>query len=114
MGNTVFERIVAREIPAKVVYEDDLVMAFHDSRPQAPTHLLIIPKKPIARVATAQPEDERLLGHLLLKAAEVAAQVGLQTTGYRLVMNCREGAGQSVFHLHFHLLGGRPMAWPPG
>ena len=114
MDKTVFERIVARELPAKVVYEDDLVMAFHDSRPQAPTHLLIIPKKPIARVATAQPEDERLLGHLLLKAAEVAAQAGLQTTGYRLVINNGRDGGETVPHLHCHILGGRPMRWPPG
>jgi histidine triad (HIT) family protein len=97
-----------------VVYEDDLVMVFHDARPQAPTHLLVIPKKPIARVATAQPEDERLLGHLLLKAAEVAAQVGLQTTGYRLVINNGHDGGETVPHLHCHILGGRPMQWPPG
>ena len=111
---TLFEKIVARQIPARIVYEDDLVLAFHDIQPQAPTHVLIIPKKPIARVAEAVPDDQALLGHLLLKAAHVAGLVGLTGTGFRLVINNGRDGGESVPHLHCHILGGRPMAWPPG
>lgn len=111
---TLFEKIVARQIPAKIVYEDDLVLAFHDIQPQAPTHVLIVPKKPIARIAQAAADDQALLGHLLLKAAEVAANVGLKDGGYRLVINNGRDGGESVPHLHCHILGGRPMSWPPG
>jgi histidine triad (HIT) family protein len=111
---TLFEKIIARQIPADIVYEDDLVLAFRDIKPHAPTHVLIVPKKPIVRIADAQPEDEVLLGHLLLKAAQVADQLGLKTTGYRLVINNGPDAGESVPHLHCHILGGRAMAWPPG
>ncbi len=114
MARTVFERIIARELPARLVYEDEQVVAFHDINPQAPTHLLIIPSKPIARLAEAGPEDRALLGHLLLKAAEVAAAAGLKQGGYRLVINTGPDAGESVPHLHCHILGGRPMRWPPG
>lgn len=114
MSKTLFEKIVAREIPATVVYEDDLVMAFQDVKPQAPTHVLIIPKKPIPRVAEAKPEDRELLGHLLLKAAEVAQKLGLAETGYRLVFNNGPDAGEAVPHLHCHIIGGRHMSWPPG
>jgi histidine triad (HIT) family protein len=114
MAQTLFEKIVSREIPATIVYEDDLVLAFHDIKPQAPTHVLIIPKKPIPRVAEAKPEDHKVLGHLLLKAAEVAKLVGLSQTGFRLVFNNGPDAGEAVPHLHCHILGGRPMAWPPG
>jgi histidine triad (HIT) family protein len=114
MSKTLFERIVAREIPATVVYEDDLVMAFRDVKPQAPTHVLIIPKKPIARLAEAKPEDREVLGHLLLKAAEVAQKLGLTETGYRLVFNNGPDAGEAVPHLHCHIIGGRKMGWPPG
>jgi histidine triad (HIT) family protein len=114
MAQTLFEKIVSREIPATIVYEDDLVLAFHDIKPQAPTHVLIIPKKPIPRVAEAKPEDHKILGHLLLKAAEVAKLVGLSQTGFRLVFNNGPDAGEAVPHLHCHILGGRPMAWPPG
>ena len=111
---TVFEKIVARQIPAKVAYEDDLVLAFHDTNPQAPTHVLIVPKKAIPRVALAGPPDQPLLGHLLLKAADVAAKLGLEDTGYRLVINNGRDGGESVPHLHCHILGGRQMTWPPG
>lgn len=111
---TLFEKIAARQIPAKIAYEDDLVLAFHDIQPQAPTHVLIVPKKPIARIAQAGAEDQALLGHLLLKAAEVAALVGLREGGYRLVINNGRDGGESVPHLHCHILGGRQMTWPPG
>jgi len=111
---TLFEKIIARQIPANIVYEDDLVLAFHDIKPHAPVHVLIIPKKPITRIAGASVEDERVLGHLLLKAAEVAEKLGLGTTGYRLVINNGPDAGETVPHLHCHILGGRSLAWPPG
>ena len=114
MSKTLFEKIIAREIPANIVYEDDLVLAFRDIKPQAPTHVLIIPKKPIPRLAEAGTEDHKVLGHLLLKAAEVADKLGLKKGGYRLVVNNGPDAGEAVPHLHVHLLGGRPMAWPPG
>ena len=111
---TLFEKIIARQIPADIVYEDDQVLAFRDIKPHAPVHVLIVPKKPIVRIADATPADEKLLGHLLLKAAEVAEQLGLKSTGYRLVINNGPHAGESVPHLHCHILGGRALAWPPG
>jgi histidine triad (HIT) family protein len=114
MSQTLFEKIVAREIPAKVVYEDALVIAFHDIKPQAPTHVLIVPKKPIPRIAEARSQDHPVLGHLLLKAAEVADKLGLKQNGYRLVFNNGPDAGEAVPHLHCHILGGRKMNWPPG
>ncbi|MHB8521240.1 MAG: histidine triad nucleotide-binding protein [Limisphaerales bacterium] len=114
MSKTLFEKIAAREIPAKIVFEDDLVVAFRDINPKAPVHVLIVPRRPIPRLADAKVEDQALLGHLLLKAAEVAHQLGLKETGYRLVMNSGPDAGESVPHLHCHILGGRAMAWPPG
>jgi len=114
MSKTLFEKIIAREIPAAIVYEDDLVLAFRDIKPQAPVHVLIVPKKPIPRLAEAGPEDHKVLGHLLLKAAEVADKLGLKKGGYRLVVNNGPDAGEAVPHLHVHILGGRPMAWPPG
>ena len=114
MSQTLFEKIIARTIPADIVYEDDLVLAFRDVNPQAPVHVLVVPKKPVARIAEATAEDHRLLGHLLLKAAEVAAKVGLKEHGYRLVINNGRDGGESVPHLHCHILGGRPMRWPPG
>jgi len=114
MSKTLFEKIIAREIPATIVYEDDLVFALRDINPQAPKHVLLIPKKPIPRIAEAKPEDHQLLGHLLLKAAEVAGKLGLNESGYRLVINNGEDGGESVPHLHVHILGGRHMAWPPG
>jgi len=114
MSKSLFEKIVAREIPARIVYEDDLVLAFHDIAPQAPTHVLIIPKQCIPRLAEAQPADHQVLGHLLLKAAHVAEQLGLKPGGYRLVFNNGPDAGEAVPHLHCHILGGRKLGWPPG
>jgi histidine triad (HIT) family protein len=114
MSKTLFEKIIAREIPATIVYEDDLVLVFRDIKPQAPVHVLIVPKKPIPRLAEAAPEDHKVLGHLLLKAAEVADKLGLKKDGYRLVINNGPDAGEAVPHLHVHVLGGRRMAWPPG
>jgi histidine triad (HIT) family protein len=114
MSKTLFEKIIAREIPAAIVFEDDSVLAFRDILPQAPTHVLIVPKKLIPRLAEAQADDEKLLGHLLLKAAEVADKVGLKKGGYRLVINNGADGGETVPHLHVHILGGRHMAWPPG
>tara|TARA_B100000586_G_C19858139_1_gene321646 strand:+ start:160 stop:498 length:339 start_codon:yes stop_codon:yes gene_type:complete len=111
---TLFEKIIAREIPAEIIYEDDLVLAFNDINPKAPTHVLIIPKKPIPRIAEAEPEDHQMLGHLLLKAREVASELGLQKKGFRLVFNNGPDAGETVPHLHLHILGGREMTWPPG
>ena len=111
---TLFEKIAARQIPASIVYEDDLVIAFNDINGKAPTHVLIVPKKPIPRIADAKPEDAQVLGHLLLKAAEIAKQLGIAATGYRLVINNGPDAGESVPHLHCHVLGGRSLGWPPG
>ena len=111
---TLFEKIIARQILAAIVYEDAEVLAFRDLHPQAPVHVLIVPKKPIPRVAAAAAEDAVLLGRLLLGAAEVARQLGLQDTGYRLVINNGRDGGETVPHLHCHLLGGRPLTWPPG
>jgi len=113
MNKTLFEKIIAREIPAAIVYEDDLVFAFRDIHPQAPVHALIVPKKPVPRISEATADDQKLLGHLLLKAAEVAKQLDLKN-GYRLVINNGADGGETVPHLHVHILGGRPMAWPPG
>jgi histidine triad (HIT) family protein len=114
MSKTLFEKIVAREIPASIVYEDDLVLAFRDVKPQAPHHVLIVPKKPIARIAEAKPEDHQVLGHLLIKAAEVARTLGISQTGFRLVFNNGPDAGEAVPHLHCHIIGGRQLGWPPG
>ena len=111
---TLFEKIASGQIPAQIIYQDNLVFAFRDISPQAPTHVLIVPKKPIPRIGEAGVEDQALLGHLLLKAAEVAAEVGLKDGGYRLVINNGHDGGESVPHLHCHILGGRPMSWPPG
>lgn len=113
MSQTIFERICTREIPATLVYEDDQVVAFRDINPQAPVHVLIVPRRVIPRLAEATPGDQALLGHLVLKAAEVARQLGL-TNGYRLVINSGPDGGESVPHLHCHLLGGRALSWPPG
>ena len=111
---TLFERIIAREIPARIVHETEEFIAFHDITPKAPTHVLVVPKKRIARVAAAVPDDAMILGKLLLVAAQVARQLGLETSGYRLVINNGRDGGETVPHLHIHLLGGRPMEWPPG
>jgi histidine triad (HIT) family protein len=114
MSKTLFEKIAAREIPANIVYEDDLVIAFRDIKPAAPVHALIVPQKPIARIAEAGPEDQAVLGHMLLKAAEIARKLGLGDSGYRLVVNNGPDAGESVPHLHLHIVGGRHLSWPPG
>ena len=114
MRKNLFEKIIAREIPAEIVYEDDLVLAFRDIKPQAPTHVLIVPKKVIPRIAEAKAEDQNLLGHLLLKAAEVADKLRLKQSGYRLVINNGPDGGETIPHLHCHILGGRHMDWPPG
>jgi histidine triad (HIT) family protein len=111
---TLFEKIVARQIPAQIVYEDDLVVAFNDIKPAAPTHILIVPKKVIPRIAEATSEDHKVLGHIFLKAAEIADKAGLTKSGFRLVINNGPDAGESVPHLHCHILGGRQMSWPPG
>lgn len=114
MSKTLFEKIAAREIPARIIYEDDLVLAIHDINPQAPIHALIFPKKPVPRIAEAKMEDGPLLSHLLFKAVEVAGKLGLNKGGYRLVINNGENGGETVPHLHVHILGGRYMKWPPG
>ncbi|MBZ2190161.1 histidine triad nucleotide-binding protein [Alcanivorax sp. JB21] len=112
MAETIFSKIIAREIPADIIFEDDDCLAFRDVNPQAPTHFLVIPKKPIPKLSDAVPEDQALLGHLLLVANQVAAEQGL--TDFRLNVNNGAGASQTVFHLHIHVLGGRPFSWPPG
>jgi histidine triad (HIT) family protein len=112
MAETVFGRILRGEIPAKRVYEDDRAIAFHDVSPQAPVHLLVIPRKPLPKLSASGAEDEALLGHLLLVARHVAKEAGL--SDFRVVVNDGLTAGQSVFHLHLHVLGGRALAWPPG
>ena len=110
---TIFKRIIDREIPAEIVFEDELCLAFRDNKGQAPTHILIIPKQEITSLADSTDADEPLLGHLLVIARKVAKQLQL-TDGYRTVINCGRDGGQTVNHLHLHLLGGRPLGWPPG
>ena len=112
--STIFTQIINRELPAEIVYEDDICIAFKDINPKAPVHLLIIPKKEIVSIATLRDDDSEILGHMMIKTAEIARSAGLEETGYRVVTNIGENAGQSVFHLHFHILGGRKMTWPPG
>ena len=111
---TLFERIAAGEIPAQIVRKDDDVLAIRDINPQAPVHILVIPRKPIARIGQADEDDAALLGKLLLAAREIAREEGIWESGYRLVINNGPNAGESVPHLHVHLLGGRAMDWPPG
>jgi len=113
MADTIFARIIRREIPAKIEYEDDRCLAFHDVAPQAPVHLLVIPKQPIENLAAATVADSPLLGHLVLVATQLAERLNLDD-GYRLVINCGRDGGQSVDHLHIHLLAGRQLTWPPG
>lgn len=111
---TLFTRIIQREIPADIVYEDDMAIAFRDIQPQAPVHVLVVPKKPLPKLADAVPDDHRLLGHLLMTVKRVAEQLGLSEGGYRVVINNGQDGGQTVDHLHLHVLGGRQMTWPPG
>ncbi len=113
LQENIFRKIIDKQIPAKIVHEDDRCVAFHDINAQAPVHVLIIPRKVIPTHAEVTEEDCELLGHLHLVAAKLAGQLGIQD-GYRLVLNCKERAGQTVPHLHLHLLGGRDMKWPPG
>lgn len=112
-AKTLFQKIIDREIPADLVYEDELALAFRDVRPQAPVHVLVIPKRPLRNLAEMRDEDAALLGHLQRVIRDVAVQLGLKN-GYRVVLNVGPDGGQTVDHLHFHLLGGRPLHWPPG
>ena len=114
MSRTIFQKIIDREIPAKLAHEDELCIAIHDIDPRAPVHVLVIPKRPIARVDEATTADQALLGHLLLTAAAVAKKLGVAESGYRLVINNGRDGGETVPRLHIHLLGKRPLAWPPG
>jgi histidine triad (HIT) family protein len=111
---SIFKKIIAKEIPAKIAYEDDQCLAFHDVNPQAPIHILMIPKKEIRSMAEATAEDKNVIGHMMLKCADIARELGVSEKGYRLVANTNEWGGQSVFHLHIHLLSGRALGWPPG
>jgi histidine triad (HIT) family protein len=111
---TIFEKIIAREIPADILHEDELCVVFRDVSPKAPTHILVVPKKPLPRIAEADAGDESLLGHLLLTAARVARAEGIEESGFRVVINNGRDGGETVPHLHVHLLGGRPLGWPPG
>ncbi len=113
MTRNIFQKIIDREIPADIVYEDDLCLAFKDISPQAPVHLIVIPKKPIESVDDVADEDEAIVGHLFLAMRKIAEQEGLDR-GYRVVTNCGRDAGQEVMHLHFHMLAGRRFSWPPG
>ncbi|HEY9815060.1 MAG TPA: histidine triad nucleotide-binding protein [Candidatus Obscuribacterales bacterium] len=113
LPETLFSKIINREIPADIVYEDNLALAFRDIAPQAPVHILVIPKQPIPKLADAESQDHALMGHLLLTVKRVAEQEGL-TNGYRVVINTGADGGQTVDHLHLHILGGRAMTWPPG
>jgi histidine triad (HIT) family protein len=113
MSKTIFQRIIDREIPADIVFEDDRCLAFRDVSPQAPVHVLVIPKQPLRSLAEVTEDQAALAGHLLSVTRKVAEQLGL-TNGYRVVTNCGPDGGQSVDHLHFHLLGGRALGWPPG
>lgn len=111
---TIFKKIINREVPSDIVFEDDLCLAFRDIHPQAPTHILLICKKEIPSMAELRDDDKALMGHLMVKAAEIAAKQGLAEDGYRTVINTRAYGGQTVHHLHLHILGGRPLSWPPG
>ena len=114
MSDCLFCNIKDGEVPADVVFESDTVIAFRDINPQAPTHVLIIPRKHIPTINDIAPEDYGIVGSLYAAAAEIAGEAGFADTGYRAVMNCNEAAGQTVFHIHLHLLGGRALTWPPG
>jgi histidine triad (HIT) family protein len=113
MSDTIFAKIIDREIPADIVFEDDLCLAFNDINPQAPVHILLIPKKPLAKLVDSETADQELLGHLMLKAGDIARDQGVGEA-FRLVVNNGAEAGQEVFHLHLHILAGRSFAWPPG
>ena len=112
--STIFTKIINREIPADIIYEDDEILAFNDINPQAPVHILIIPKKEIKTINDIHSEDTAIIGRLFLIAKKIAKQVDISEDGYRVVMNCNEYGGQSVYHIHLHLIGGRKLSWPPG
>ena len=114
MTDCIFCKIISGDIPADIIYQNDDVLAFRDLNPQAPTHVLIIPKRHISTINDLQPEDAELVGKMYLAAKQIAKEEGIDEFGYRAVMNCNAGAGQTVFHIHLHVLGGRGMSWPPG
>lgn len=114
MSDCLFCKIVSGDIPGDIVFQDDEVLAFRDLNPQAPTHILVISKKHISTINDIQPEDAELIGKMFLAAKQVAQAEGIADSGYRTVMNCNAEAGQTVFHIHLHIVGGRPMGWPPG
>jgi histidine triad (HIT) family protein len=113
MADTIFTKIINREIPAEILYEDDKALAFKDINPQAPIHFLVIPKKPIATVNDIEEADKELLGHLYIVVQKIAAELGFADDGFRTVMNCNEFGGQTVYHIHLHVLAGKPLGWPP-
>jgi histidine triad (HIT) family protein len=113
MADTIFDKIINREIPSDIVHEDDLSLAFRDINPQAPVHVLIIPKRRIATINDLTEDDNALVGHLFQVAGKIAKEMGVSDDGYRVVMNCNEHGGQSVYHIHLHLLAGKPLGWPP-
>ena len=114
MTETIFDKIISKEIPADIVYEDNDFLAFNDINPQAPIHILIIPKKRIPTINDLQPNDYKLIGEMVVIAKNIAEEKGLSEDGYRLIFNCNENGGQTVYHIHLHLLGGRSLSWPPG
>jgi len=114
MADCLFCKIIKREIPSSIVYEDDRLLAFNDINPQAPTHVLIVPKRHIATVSALTAADDQLIGEMVRRAAAIAEERGISTGGFRTVFNTNRDAGQTVFHIHLHLIGGRPMQWPPG
>jgi len=113
MSETIFTKIINKEIPADILYEDELALAFKDINPQAPVHFLVIPKKPIATINDITSQDREIVGHLSLVAAKIASDLGVAEQGFRTVMNCNEFGGQTVYHIHLHVLAGKPMGWPP-
>ncbi|GAA6183554.1 histidine triad nucleotide-binding protein [Aliiglaciecola sp. NS0011-25] len=113
MSETIFTKIINREIPAEIIFENDKVLAFKDINPQAPVHFLVIPKKAIATINDIQAEDAEIVGQLYLAAAHIAKEQGFAESGYRVVMNCNTDGGQTVYHIHLHVLAGKPMGWPP-
>jgi len=113
MSDTIFTKIINKEIPADILYEDDMALAFKDINPQAPVHFLVIPKKPIATVNDITADDREVVGHLSVVAAKVASDLGVAEQGFRTVMNCNEFGGQTVYHIHLHVLAGKPLGWPP-
>jgi histidine triad (HIT) family protein len=114
MDNCLFCKIINKKIPARIVYEDEQILAFEDINPQAPVHVLLIPKDHLVSLNALQEDKRHVIGHVFIKARDIAGEKGIKESGYRIVLNTGKDSGQEVFHLHFHLLGGRPMTWPPG